>query len=163
MKVKRERGVRGGVKYLIVVTCFMMALMFRERACGCALEGILETLLLARRRLRQPAVVLFSAIRLQIPGRQILRIKGQTASGGARILDKFIERKTTLKIGAVPVSCATRQQFVPFAGFTSFRVQGEERVLTIDVEPSWRRAGAIFKEYFLRWLTVHYLTLLFIC
>ena len=32
----------------------------------------------------------------------------QTASGGgARIVDKFVERKTTLKIGATPVSCAT--------------------------------------------------------
>jgi len=32
----------------------------------------------------------------------------QTASGGgARIVDKFVERKTTLKIGAAPVSCAT--------------------------------------------------------
>ena len=31
-----------------------------------------------------------------------------TASGGgARIVDKFVERKTTLKIGAAPVSCAT--------------------------------------------------------
>ena len=30
----------------------------------------------------------------------------QTASGGgARIVDKFVERKTTLKIGAVPASC----------------------------------------------------------
>jgi len=32
----------------------------------------------------------------------------RTASGGgARIVDKFVERKTTLKIGAAPVSCAT--------------------------------------------------------
>ena len=32
----------------------------------------------------------------------------QTASGGgARIVDKFVERKTTLKTGAAPVSCAT--------------------------------------------------------
>ena len=32
----------------------------------------------------------------------------QTASGGgARIVDKFVERKTTLKIGAAPVCCAT--------------------------------------------------------
>jgi putative transposase len=32
----------------------------------------------------------------------------RTASGGgARIVDKFVERKTTLKIGAAPVCCAT--------------------------------------------------------
>ncbi len=32
----------------------------------------------------------------------------RTASGGgARIVDKFVERKTTLKTGAAPVSCAT--------------------------------------------------------
>ncbi|MCM2357043.1 MAG: transposase, partial [Geobacteraceae bacterium] len=30
----------------------------------------------------------------------------QTASGGgARIVDKFVERKITLKIGAAPASC----------------------------------------------------------
>jgi putative transposase len=32
----------------------------------------------------------------------------QTASGGgARVVDKFVERKTTLKNGAAPVCCAT--------------------------------------------------------
>jgi putative transposase len=36
-----------------------------------------------------------------------LQVYRTARGGGARIVDKFVERKTTLEIGAAPVSCAT--------------------------------------------------------
>lgn len=36
-----------------------------------------------------------------------LQVYRTASGGGARIVDKFVERKTTLEIGAAPVSCAT--------------------------------------------------------
>jgi putative transposase len=41
------------------------------------------------------------------------RVYHAAAGGGARIVDKFVERKTTLKIGAAPGRCATGYHLKP--------------------------------------------------